>query len=516
MPQPLPLSGYSSFTGGEFFRHEENMSLCGIDLGTTGCKAAAYSLDGHLLASAYREYPTRQPAPGQAELDASLVWNHLCDILRETAAATVADPITALSVSSMGEALVPVSSAREILGPALLCFDTRGGEYIDKLRERISDADFYRINPNILGTSYSLPKLAWIQDHQPDLFKQTRWFLPWADFVCYMLGAEPFTTASLACRTLFYDLPQGRWSAKILQLSGLEDLTAKLAPIAASGKVQGTIAPTLAASLGLSSNVQLISGGHDQGCNALGAGVCRATQAVLGLGTFACITPVFDSIPNSAAMQAAGLCIEDHIIPGKYVTFIYNQAGSLVKWFRDTFAAAEACHYPDIYDRLTAEMPTEPTDLFTLPYFEPTGPPHYRDAAGVIVGLHTHTSRGAILKSIMESATYYLADVCRVLTDLNNMPDHFIATGGGAKSDRWLQIIADIFGRPIVCNQNVEASALGAALLAGLGSGQIRLQDDHLSRFIRPQRRFEPNVQKQAIYQAKLLQYQMLVNRMLG
>ena len=126
------------------------MSLLGIDIGTTGCKAAAFGEDGSCLATAYREYPTLHPQPDRSELDSTFVWNAVKEVIAEAAAATKKDPITALCTSSMGEAVVPVSDGREILGTSILSSDLRGGDYVEALEEEIPQEEFYRINPNIL------------------------------------------------------------------------------------------------------------------------------------------------------------------------------------------------------------------------------------------------------------------------------------------------------------------------------------------------------------------------------
>ncbi|HDP35651.1 MAG TPA: hypothetical protein ENN29_11155 [Candidatus Hydrogenedentes bacterium] len=146
------------------------MSLLGIDIGTSGCKAGAFSVEGKRLALAYREYPTLHPAPGWAELDSRFVMRQLEDVIREVAAATAADPVTALCVSAMGEAMTPVSEGGEILGNAILGGDLRGAEHAERMKAEIGQEAFYLINPNILAPNYSLPKLLWLREHQPELY----------------------------------------------------------------------------------------------------------------------------------------------------------------------------------------------------------------------------------------------------------------------------------------------------------------------------------------------------------
>jgi len=136
------------------------MSLLGIDLGTTGCKAGVFSLDGACLAQAYREYDMQHPQPGWSELDSCEVWQKVQEVIAEVAAAAAnSDPVTALSISSFGEAMVPVTREREILDDSILCVDDRGQEHIEGLLGRFTREQFYAINPNLLGPNYSMPKI---------------------------------------------------------------------------------------------------------------------------------------------------------------------------------------------------------------------------------------------------------------------------------------------------------------------------------------------------------------------
>jgi xylulokinase len=489
------------------------MSLCGLDIGTTGCKTVVYSAEGEYLAGAYREYSMLHKNPGWVELDSRKVWRLICEVIAEAAAASKHDPIQAISVSSLGEAMVPVTAEREILDDSILCMDSRGQEYVDELLGKIPLRDFYSINPNLPGINFSMPKLCWIREHLPDIYAKADKFLTWADFACFMLGGEAAACSSLASRTLLLDLGKGDWSPELLTLCGLEDSIDKLAPVVSAGEVVGTIRREIAEKLDLPKKVKIVAGGHDQCCNALGSGVCCGGRAVYGIGTLVCITPIFDEVPDRDVMMNAGLGIEDHVLPGKYASVMYNQGGLLVKWFRNTFAADLVAQGGDVYSRLSEEMFDTPTQLFTLPYFDPTGPPNYvSDGVGAIIGLKETTTRGEILKSIMESVTYYFADAAGCLEAAGGRPELFVATGGGARSDQWLQIKADVFGVPFVRNTTVECTALGAAILAGSGAGLI---SPDAEGFINAEKTFEPNSERHAIYQQRIHEYNRWVKAIL-
>ncbi|HEO69874.1 MAG TPA: hypothetical protein ENN80_01325, partial [Candidatus Hydrogenedentes bacterium] len=293
------------------------MSLLGIDVGTTGCKASIFSCEGRLLGIAYREYDVARPRPGHAELDAHSVWSDIQAVIREAAADTRADPVTALCASSLGEAVVPVSSDRRILGPSILNFDERGAEYLDGLRSRLADNELYALNGNTLGNHYSLTKLLWLRDHQPDLYNGAAKLLHWGAFVSFMLGAEPVVDYSLANRTLLFDVNRAAWSEKLLGLAGLD--RDKLPDVAPSGTVIGAISDAMADALGLPHGVAVVTGAHDQCANAVGCGVLEEGRAMFGMGTFICMEPVFTKRRNLPAMLAHGLNTEHHAAPGRYV-----------------------------------------------------------------------------------------------------------------------------------------------------------------------------------------------------
>ncbi len=488
------------------------MSLLGIDVGTTGCKTAAYAASGACLASAYREYPTLHPRPGWAELNSRLVLARVWECIAETAVATRQDPITALCISSMGEAMTPVSADRRILGNSILHIDPRGGEHARRMADDLGRAAVYAINPNIIGPNYSMPKLLWLRENEPELYRNTWKFLLWGDLVAFMLGGEPLTSFALANRTLLFDIRRECWSETLLQWA---EIPPDLLPLpVASGTIAGTVRRDAAEKLGLSPGVKIIVGAHDQCCNALGAGIHNAGKACYGMGTVACITPAYDHLPPADAMLACGLNVEHHVLPGIYLSFIYNQSGALVRWFRDTFARTDAAQTPDgedIYDILMAEMPAEPTRLLALPHFEMTGTPHFiADSAGVLAGLHTHTTRGEILKAIIEGAAFYFLESLNAVKALGIDTSEFIATGGGAKSSAWLQILADIYSVPFVRPRITECGTLGAAMIAGLGTGCFADAAESVAQCVQRDRVFEPNPRRSALYREHYARYQRL------
>lgn len=488
------------------------MSLLGIDLGTTGCKAGAFSLDGVCIAQAYCEYDILHPQSGWSELDSGDVWIKTKEVIAAVSAQVASDPVTALSISAFGEAFVPVSKDREVLGQSILCVDDRGQEYVDRLIECFGSKKFYSINPNIPGPNYTLPKLLWFREHRYEIYDQADYFLLWSDFIAFMLGGEAVANNSHANHTLLFDLKKNDWSDELLAWSGIP--REKLGRIVSCGTLIGKVNDKMAQDLGLPGMVNIVAGGHDQCCNALGCGCGEysAGKAVYGLGSFDCITPVFKMPDDPLMMFKAGLTIEHHVLPDLYAGFIYNQSGLLVKWFRDTFAADTVSPAGiDIYTLLDRELPEEPTSLLVLPHFEPPISPHHiMGSSGVIAGLKTSTTRGEILKAIRECATLYFVESVDILQRIGIDTTEFIASGGGAKSDKGLQTRADVFGVSFVRPCITEASLLGAAMLAGISTGTFKTADEAISLFVKRDRVFEPDAKRHELYCEKYELYQKL------
>jgi len=488
------------------------MSLMGIDVGTSGCKAVIFSLDGRILSSAYREYAFVSPEPGWGQLESLAVWGKIKEAIAE-AAAGCSEGVTALAVTSLGESLVPVTRKREVLADSLLLFDPRGDEFLEELGSRLDDETLYRINGNTLGSPFSLSKLMWIKRNWAEAYQRAEVFLFWSGFVAFMLGAEPAADYSLANRSLLFDIDRTDWSERLLGWSGLD--RDKLPDTAPSGTVIGRVSGQAAGELGLPEGAAICAGAHDQCANALGSGVTEAGDAMFGMGTYLCIVPVFAERPAARVMIERGLNTEHHARPDRFVSFIYNQCGSVVKWYRDTFAAQEhsraQAEGTDVYDRLFAELPDEPGGVVVLPHFAFMGPPEFiSDASGVIAGLRLDTRRGEVLKGILEGSIFALKESVATLPGAGIRPRRYRAAGGGSRSAAWVQLCADILDCPFERTDVTEAGALGAAILAGTGTGIYSSLEEGTAATVRIRDRFEPDPAKVPLYAERYESYREL------
>ncbi|MCC8109561.1 MAG: hypothetical protein LIQ30_11070, partial [Planctomycetes bacterium] len=457
------------------------MSVLALDAGTTNFKVAVFSADGP-VAKASGCYPDQIRERDVAELNAASAWNCVKAAARRVVDESrgLCDPVTAVSFSSMGEAMVPVTRDRRVLASSLLAVDQRGDGYVRELEDRLGVEDVYRINGNVVAPFYGFSKLMWIKENRPEVYAEADRFLLWADFFGFMLGAEPYATTSLANRTMLFDITTGDWSDDLLAACGLD--RDKFGPVVRSGRKVGTVAPALARELGLSGEVDIISGGHDQGCNSLGSGRIHAGDMVVGIGTYETYCPTFSRPATIDEFMRLGVSIEHHVLDGLYVSMMANHSGIMLEWFRRCFSdAGEEKGFP----ALEREMPDRPTGLLVLPHFEPPQWPEYmNDTSGAIVGLKSSTTRGEIFKALLESITFYFADGLAPMSGIGIAPAEFAANGGGSKSDAWLQIKADIFGKPFKRLATSEGSLCGAAMLAGVKTVLFASYEEAVERLV--------------------------------
>ncbi|RJP19021.1 MAG: hypothetical protein C4527_27810 [Candidatus Omnitrophota bacterium] len=487
------------------------MSLLGIDVGTTGCKAVAFNKEGKILSSDYREYPLHSPQPGWAELDGNRVWNDIKACLGKVAAETKNDPITALAVSCQGEAVSPLDENGEILHNALVSFDNRTESYVPQWEERFGRKKVFEVTGQPLAALFTAQKLQWIRDNRPQVLQKAKAILGFEDLVMFRLGMPPTTDYTLAARTLLFDVRKADWCDEFLEFVGID--RAVMPVPKPSGTVVGTIPDKIADEIGLPRGVQVVTGGHDQPCQTLGAGVTEANEASYGIGTVECIAPAFEELLLNDVMLSNNICCYHHTCPGFYIALTYNlTGGSLFRWYRDNFAQDENRRARetgrDVYDILTSEAAQQPTKLLVLPHFTTTGVPHFdTHSRGAILGLTLGTTKAEVTRALLEGLTYEMRMCIDLLYKAGGRVNNLRATGGGAKSPYWLQIKADIMGLPISVPAVSEAGCLGCAILAGSATGVYASIREAARQLARIERTYEPQPENHKIYNDRFVLY---------
>ena len=480
-----------------------------MDVGTTGCKAVAFREDGRLLAQAYREYPLLNPEPGFYELDPDLVWENLRDCIREVNGQVADDPVSALGIAAQGEAVIPVNRNGDVLANSPVSSDSRAVQQVAQLEERLGFDQIYEITGQPPSTLYSLPKIMWWQEQNEVLFRETWKFLCYGDFVALRLGLQPVIDHSMAARTMGFDIRKQDWSDVILEAAGVDK---EQLPVALpSGTVIGEIPSAIASDLGFIRGVQLVTGGHDQPCAALGAGVVQPGEVLYSIGTTEAIATITDRLNTD--LKRHNIPCYPYVLPEMFITLSGNQTGGrLLRWYRDELGAAEreiASHsMQDVYDVIVDQIDDAPSNLLILPYFAGSGSLHNNPLArGAIIGLSFDTQRKDIVKAILEGITYEQALGLEYLRDMGIVPKRLRAVGGGSRSDTWLQIKADIIGIPISTVHVHETASYGAAMLAGWATSMYSDLSQTLQEVAKPQKTFYPRSEFATYYRTQLAQY---------
>jgi xylulokinase len=483
------------------------MQFAGLDIGTTGCKAAIFDEAGALLARAGREYGVDIPQPSWAEQDAEQVWRLALDSLREAVSRADVREVAAIGLSVQGEAVMPVDQEGRALRPAILGMDARTGAQNAWLCERFGARHLFERTGMPVHTINTLPKLLWLKEHEPNLWARAERFLLYEDFLIQKMTGQAVISRCLASRTQLYDIPDDRWSPEILQALELEP--ERLATVKPSGVAVDRMRRDLAKILGLAQAPLVVTGGHDQACGALGVGLVRPGLAMVSTGTAEVVEVALGSPKLNEILYQGNISVYAHTVDGLYLSMTLNHSGGLVlRWFRDTLGREEMreaqASGQDAYELLLRDASPEPTSLLLLPDFAGSGTPTFDTASkGAILGLTFATDKTDLAKAILEGLTFELRLNLDLLKDGGVSIDELRAIGGGARSDLWLQLKADITGIPVVVPRITEAASWGAALLAGIGAGHFASAAEAAEGSVHLERRFEPDAGRMARYEER-------------
>jgi xylulokinase len=487
------------------------MSLMGLDIGTTGTKATIFDEDGRIISSGYREYPLVHPQPGWMEVDPRQVWQMVTEAVREAAEGAAGDPVRALAISTMGEAAVPVDADGNILANSIVTFDTRAADLFDKWVAGQDRAGIMRICGQPPSQMHTAAKLMWMRQNRADIHGRAARYVCFGDFAHLMMGLEPKIDYSMAARTMLFDIHSKQWSSDLCEWAGLDaGLFSDAVP---TGAAVGELGARAAGELGLPEGCLVVAGSHDQPAGALGSGVTRDGLAMDGTGTVECFAVAMDEPVVNETMLDNNLACYPHAAEGLYVALAFNfTGGSLFRWVRDNMGEPEAGRAReagrDPYELLTETMAGEPTNLFIVPHFTMTGTPHM-DAypVGAILGLTLGTTRGQLLRAALEGICYEMKLNVEILREAGADVQEFRAIGGGAKSDFWLQLKADMYSSRVVRLEVAEAGSLGMAIAAGVAAGVYDDAAQAVGRLIAPRDEFTPDPARARYYDEKLAQY---------
>lgn len=488
------------------------VSLMGLDIGTTGTKANVFNEYGRLMATAYREYSLEHPQPGWIELDPDEVWENVKEAVKEATDKAADDPVKALAISVLGEAAVPVDIRGMTLDNSIIGFDNRAADIFQYWLKNADPAEIMKITGQPPSQMFTLAKLMWIQEKQPELFSRMEKYLTFGEYAQWKMGLNPRISYSMAARTMAFDIYEKRYSEKICSSA---DINSNLfGEAAASGEVVGMLRGKIAGELGVAERCVVCVGSHDQPAGALGSGVIEPGIAMDATGTVECFAVAMEEPVVNQTMLNNNLACYPHAYPDMYISLAYNfTGGALLKWVRDKLAHTEhedaISRGVDVYDVIVEEMSENPTDIFVQPHFTMAGTPYMDpDPVGAIVGIDLSTTRAELFRSVLEGISYEMKLNLKVLEEAGVEVEAFRAIGGGAKSDFWLQLKADIYNRPVVRMEVDEAASLGMAICAGVGAGIYGSFDEAIEEVVIEKETFTPDPVNAAFYNKMLERYE--------
>lgn len=450
------------------------MRLMGIDVGTGGTRAVVLDETGRILASATREHePFRSPKTGWAEQDPHDWWRACGEAVRAALAESGVRPdeIAAVGLTGQMHGAVLLDEHGEVLRPSLIWCDQRTDKQCEAITERVGAARLIELTSNPALTGFTLPKLLWVRDNEPEIWARTKTVLLPKDYARYRLTGDYASDVADASGTLLFDVANRRWSDEMLDAMGID--ASMLPRVFESPEVTGRVSADGAAATGLLEGTPVVAGAGDQAAGAVGMGVVAPGVVSATIGTSGVVFAATDRPARDPHGRVHTFC---HANPGGWhVMGVTQAAGLSLRWFRDNFGA-KVDDGRDPYDRLSDEAAAAPPGadgVIWAPYLMGERTPHLDPhARAALVGLAANHGREHIIRAIMEGVAFSLRDTLTIFGEMGVPVTKIRLGGGGARGALWRQIQADVYGQAVELVEAEEGAAYGAALLAGVGAGR--------------------------------------------
>jgi xylulokinase len=497
--------------------------LLGIDIGTSGTKTLICDEKGKVLATAMAEHTISSPKPGWSEQDPQQWWAATISATKAVMkkAQLKAADIGGIGLSGQMHGSVFLGDNEKPLRPALLWNDQRTTAQCAEITNRAGGREaLIELVANPALTGFTAPKILWVREHEPKIYDKTKHILLPKDYIRYLMTGEYATEVSDASGTLLLDVVNRTWSDRLLGL--LEIDKALLPRLHESFEVTGLLSEQAARSLGLAEGTPIVGGAGDQAAGAVGNGIVDAGIVSATLGTSGVIFAHSDAPTLDPAGRVHTMC---HAVPGKWCVFgCMLSAGGSFQWFRNTNGAMEVAaakkQKTDPYELLINEAATAPLGsegLFFLPYLTGERCPHPDpNARGGWIGLTSRTTRAMMIRSLIEGVTFGMRDMLEIMRQMKIPVSQVRASGGGARSEFWRTLQADIYQSPLVITNAAEGPAYGVALLAGVGTGVWDSVGQACEASIRSVKKITPNKKRAADYDRYYRVYDKLYGDLAG
>lgn len=463
--------------------------------------------EGSTIALSRRGYRLSMPAPGRIELDPEDVWAAVSGIIATLSRRALRRGlrIAAVAASVSGDEAVMLDAKDHPVRPTIMALDTRSADTARRWAATAGVERIFRITGLPVHPAHPLVRLLWLREHEPERFERIARVLCWEEYLALRLGLPPVSDPSVAARTMAWDTDAAGWSDELLALAGLP--VGWFPDVRPSGRSVGEIPAPAARALLLPAGVVLVTGGLDQAVATLGAGVTEPGQAMVGTGSWEALMALTAKPPrDTTALRTSGVALGPFVVADRLAALATQVGGgSLVAWLRDLLAPGLPM------GRFLRLAPDQVTDLLVLPHVEgsysPWMDPTSRTA---IAGLSLEMTRGRLVRAALEGITFELRLNVERLQAAGIRIAELRCTGGGARSSAWVQLKADVLGRPMVLVDVSENGAYGAACLAGQAIGLFPAAEEAVRRLVRPVRTIDPRQDMVARYEDAFGRYRQL------
>lgn len=481
--------------------------LLGIDVGTSGTKTVLFQENGEAVASYTGEYPLYQPHNGWAEQNPEDWWQATVDGIQSVLADSKIDPsqIAGLGLSGQMHGLVLLGAEQEVLRPCIIWADQRTAKETKELEELIGRERVIEITANPPMTSFTAAKLLWVKNNEPEIYSKIAHILLPKDYIRFKLTGTFVSDVSDASGMQLMDVRNRVWSEELIEK--LDINREALPELVESQDVSGYVTEPASSNTGLAAGTLVVGGAADNAAAAIGTGVYKPGRAFTTIGTSAVVYTVTDSPEIDSLGRVHTLCAS---VPGKWTLMSCTQAAGLsLRWLRDTVFQQEHINAEargeDVYNEMTdlaAGVAIGSKQLLFLPFLMGERSPYLDpDARGVFFGLSPIHGKAELTRAVMEGVAFSQKQCVDIFRENKADIEDMIVTGGGGKSYLWRQMLADLYEIPVRTLTVDQGGALGAAILAGVGSGVFESIEAACEKIIRFREPVEANSEAYSAYE---------------
>lgn len=478
--------------------------LLGVDIGTSACKVAIFNEQGKVIAQASKAYPLYYPASGYVEQNPEEWWDGVCDAIQEVLLTGEINPeeIRGIGVDGQSWTCLPVDQKGTPLYNAMIWMDRRASEQSKRILNTVGFDRIFDISGNSFDPTYTTPKILWLRENRPELYRATYKFLQSNSYINYKLTGKMTQDLSQGYGLHMFDRRTGSYDSRLCDDLGIDE--SLLPEIFGCHQIIGGVTKEVAQRTGLKENTPVVAGGLDAACGTLGSGVIEVGQTQEQGGQAGGMSICLDH-----PLAHPKLILSNHVVPGAWLLQGGTVGGGSLKWFRQELGAYEVEQEKhsgmNAFDALVMEAdkvnPGSDGVIF-LPYMAGERSPIWdKNAKGVFFGLGYEKTKGHMVRSILEGTAFSLQHNLKTAEEAGVHIGELMAMGGAANSRTWTQIKADVTGKVIKVPASDTATTLGAALLAGVGTGMYKDFNEAVEQTIQVGREHIPDSKNHKIYQ---------------